>query len=117
MTADDVARDLCGIIDDVPVVFTFDGVEYRGTRGALVKAKRNMEGGMFEEPALTITTCLKKVNSSGSLVNRFPTDGEPDVTDAITSVGGVSGQNYRIVRTHKDEWGMGLQMDLESVNK
>ncbi len=117
MTADDVARDLCGIIDDVPVVFTFGGVEYTGTRGGLINRKSMLEGGVFEAPELSLTTCLKKVNSSGALVNRFPTDGEPDVTNVILNVGGIAARDYRVVRTHRDEWDMGLQMDLETWKK
>jgi hypothetical protein len=121
MTADQVARDLCGIIDDVPTAFTLNAIEYTGTRGALVTEKRVVEGGIFDVPELTITTCLKKVNASGKLVNRFPSNGEPTLGSAtlgkVTSVGGVSGRDYRIVKLHRDEWEMGLQMDLESVHK
>lgn len=115
MTADQVARDLCGVISDVPVAFTFGGEEYEGTRGALVKTKHNVEGGMFEAPELTITTCRKRINASGKFVDRFAT--EPSLQGVLTSVGGVSGRNYRIVRVHEDEFGIGLQWDLESVDK
>lgn len=121
MTADDVARDLCGMIDDVPVAFTFDGVVYQGTRGALITTKRNIDGGMFESPELSITTSTKKVNLSGNLVDRFTGD-LPAVTDVIQDVrlpdaAVGSGSNYRVIRTHADEFGIGLQMDLESVKK
>lgn len=115
MDADQIARDLCGVISDVPVTFTFDGTEYEGTRGALITTKQNVEGGMFEAPALTITTCRKKLNGSGKLVDRFAT--EPELQNVITSVGGETGRNYRIIRTHEDEFGMGVQWDCESVNK
>jgi hypothetical protein len=115
MTAADIARDLCGVIDDVPVVFAYGGVEYQGTRGGLISRKQVVDGGIFEAPELSITTCRKKVNSSGALVDRFSS--EPGLQNVITDVGGVSGTNYRIVRVHEDEWGMGVQWDLESVNK
>ncbi len=115
MTASDIARDLCAMIDDVPETFTYDSTEYIGTRGGLITQKRVVEGGMFEAPELSITTCRKKVNQSGKLVDRFTT--EPTIQKVITSVGGVSGKDYRIVRVHEDEWGMGVQWDLESKNK
>lgn len=115
MTADDVARDLCGVIEDVPVVFTFEAVEYQGTRGALITTRKSVEGGIFDEPALTITSCRKKVNSSGKLVDRFAS--EPGLQQVLSSVGGEEGRDYRIVRIHEDEFGMGVQWDCESVNK
>lgn len=117
MTAEQVARDLCRVINDVPVIFKLSGIEYAGTRGSLRNEKRNIEGGMFFEPQLTIITCLKKVNSSGKLVDRFPTGGEPALQNVLTDIGGVTGRDYRIVRLHDDEWGMGRQMDLESQYK
>lgn len=116
MTADQIARDFCGVINDVPVVFTFSGTEYEGTRGALVQSKRVVEGGIFEEPELAISTCLKKVNSSGKLVDRFASDA-PGPQNVLSSVGGDDDRNYRIVKTHRDEWDMVLQMDLESIRK
>lgn len=115
MTAADAARDLCGIIDDVPVEFTYAGAEYIGTRGALITTKTQESGGYFERPELSVTTCRKKVNGSGALVDRFTS--EPGLQQVITSLGGVSGKNYRIVKLHEDEFGMGVQWDLESVKK
>ena len=104
------------MIDDLPVVFTFDGVEYIGRRGALVKTKSQGEGGYFPEPEMTITTCIKKVNLSGKLVDRFASD-EPGERSRITSVDGESGNDFRIVKTVRDEFGMGLQLEMESINK
>lgn len=115
MTADQVARDLCRVIDDVPVTFKYLGVAYEGTRGPLVTTKSVVPGGIFEAPELSITTSTKKINSSGKLVNRFST--ALALQKTIEDVGGVSGRDYRIVRLHEDEFGIGVQMDLESIHK
>lgn len=114
MTADDTARDMCRVIDDMPVDFVFGGTTYQGIRGALVNSKRVMEGGIFEEPELAITTTRRKVNSSGKLVTRFST--LPVSGQVIRDVNG-DGVDYRIVKTHKDHFGDVLQMDLESMHK
>lgn len=116
MTADQVARDLCRVIDDVPVGFKLNGVRYVGTRGPIRKSKQLVSGGVFELPNLSIATCLKKLQGA-RLVDRFPTDGEPQPQNTLTDVGDVAGQDFRIVTTHTDEFGVGLQMDLESVHK
>lgn len=120
MTGEQVARDLCGMITDVPVFFTFGGTEYQGTRGQLINSKSVVEGGLFERPALSITTCRKKLNMFGNLVDRFGS--EPQLQQVITDVrrpdqAAGSGGAYRIVRVSEDEFGMGVQWDLESVNK
>ena len=117
MTAEHAQRDLIRVIDDMPVVFTWEGAEYVGTRGALVKGERLVEGGIFSEPELTITTCLKKKNLSGALVDRFPSGSKPAVSDKFQNVGDEDGVDFRIERVTEDELSAGIQFDLVSVDK
>lgn len=117
MDAEGFQRDMARAVDDAPIDFDWNGLTYVGTRGALVKVQRVMDGGILVEPDAVLTTSLKKINSSGSLVSRFPNSTKPAIGEKVRNLDGVSGQDFRIDRTHEDEFGAVLQMDLVTVNK
>ena len=95
------------IIADVGVTFYHGGLEYVGTRGALVSASNLQTGGFLEEPDLSLTINLE--DEDGDDV--FTT--EPVVGDQIT----IGSSTYRIEKTHRDEFASALQMDLTTTHK
>jgi hypothetical protein len=101
------------LIDDLPIVFVWatDGKEYRGTRGAVVTSKRQVEGGVLEEPDLQITIALKKL-IGGRLVNTFPSSAIPEPDQKFLHVAGRTNYNFRIERVIADEYGAAIQCDL-----
>ena len=109
--SEQTTRDLLRAISDVPLTFTFDEVDYvdGATRGGLATTQQLLTGGFMGQPDLTITTCRKKLNGAGDLVERFEDD-PPDVGDVIT----IEDADYRIASRLFDEFGMGIQYDLVS---
>ena len=113
MTEADAQKDMCRIIDDLPIVFMWEGKEYVGTRGPLVTTDRILEGGMFTEPTLSITVCRKKL-LAGRLVDRFPTSTLPECGARFLHVGGKTNQNFRVMRVTEDEYSAAVQFDLDT---
>lgn len=114
MTAEHIQRDAIRAIDDMPVLFTWSGYEYTGTRGALVTRAKLAEGGMFTEPDLSISTCLKKLVGN-SLVDRFPNHSKPLPEEKLLNVGRTPGNNFHIETVTEDEFGALIQFDLVSA--
>lgn len=113
--ADSVTLDLLNVIADAPLTFTWSGTTYTdaGTRGALVRRNRFGDGGFLEEPELTVTTTLQKLNGVGALIDRFPANTPPAHGEIIE----VDDVNYRITAVHKDEFNSGLQLDCASTSR
>ena len=109
-------RELLHAISDVPLTFAYtDGslttFTSAATQGAIITAKPLEPGGFGIQPDLTITTSIKKLNSSDALVDRFTTP--PAATDIIT----ISSTDYRIEQTTEDEISSALVLDLISTDQ
>lgn len=111
MTLENVTRDYIQLLNDAPVDFTFEGVEYTGTRGALTKANNMNEGGFVNDFDLQVATSIKKVDQNDNLVNRFSNGVTPDTGDKIT----VGGTNYRVERVIYDNLTSIIQFDCMEV--
>lgn len=100
--------DLITMIEEDPLAFLFNGVEYIGTGSGLNRTEPLEIGGFEERPELTIAINLKDTN--GDLV--FGQD-RPAVNDRVT----VGGKVYRVDRSEIDSMEECLQMDLRSPHK
>ena len=104
----DIRMDLINMIEDDPIVFTYQSVEYRGASSG-INARRPLEIGGFEEmPELTIAVNLRRYDGD----EVFGQD-RPSVGDHIS----VREVEYRIERTEIDSLEECLQMDLRSKHK
>jgi len=109
-------RNLLNVIADLPLTFKYtDGTlatfTNAATMGALVTRKDLEDGGFMPEPDLTITTTIKKLDSSDALVDRFTT--APAATNIIT----IDSVDYRVEATTTDEISSALVLDLNSAEK
>ncbi len=107
-------KNMLNVISDVPLNFVHSSTTYTAaaTMGSLVKNKPLETGGLFDEPDLTITTTLQKLDTDGTtLVNRFST--APAAKDLVT----VDGTQYRVDSTVEDELTSALVLNLISKHR
>lgn len=106
--AETIRHDLLALIEDDPVTFQFEGVEYVGASSGIA-ARRPLEiGGFEEQPELTIVINLRRAEGDATFGQDMPQDG-----DRIT----VGERVYRVDRTEIDTHRECLQMDLRSPHK
>lgn len=101
------AADLRAIIAENPVIFTFNGTDYTGTRGGLNLRQPLELGGFQDEPEITLVVAISQADGSLTM------NPLPEVNEQIT----IAGAAYRVERTERDAEGAGYQMDLRSANK
>ena len=113
-------RRMLSVIADMPATFTHQVAGSAtvathtngGTIGALVATKDLEVGGLMDEPDLTLTTTIQKLDTDGtSLTNRFTTVPAPG--DKIA----VSGTTYRVAQKTTDEISSALVLDLISAHR
>lgn len=107
--AEQAQRDAINIAADVPVVFQWNGADYEGTRGALVREAPMLQGGILDQPTLIISAGMKKINPvTLELEDRFPGGTLPLIRDLFL----VDDAVYAIERVTTDEFESMVQFDL-----
>ena len=119
--AEQVLRDLLGIIDDAPASFTWNNAAYDCRRGPLITSEKlagDEGGGWMTDYDLSVTTTIQRIDESEAAVARF------DGYDSTTIAAALQQQKvtlgsavYRVEKVTLDEYGQGLQLDLMSIHK
>lgn len=100
-------QDLLNAIDDEPVTFTIDTVDYTGMIGVLTTLDEGVSGGFLENFDLSLVVSLQDRNGNDT----FET--EPVCGDFLT----IDSENYMVKRVLRDPFGIALQLDLENAIK
>lgn len=103
--AEQQRQDILNAIADDPVTFTFNETDYTGTRGVLKLGEEFIAGGVLAEPALSLLICLQDGAGNDVFEENEPANGHKITVDDV---------DYQVKMVTEDQWGVALQIDLES---